>query len=292
MVKQTSQQANAHPSKAAGFATAARVVMYGAVLYIVLAWAAFILIDAQNLWGLRDAMINSRMANPSIWYHLFRWNGFTEILQWLALAGGTLTAAYIAGQMRVHKYMGPAIFWGLMAITQMLILVEDAGDPRHTIALYMRSVFPNVPALVVSTVVELIYFALLGGIPLYALLRHGRYTWSLPVSRKYLLAGFLLYGSVAFSSGTRYIYDWFGQTGHKLHVLVTGGRVDLVKPLGWDLYLTNFYLMDNLVIESIEVIGASALFCAALTFLQQVEARPQQFGDIADGRLLPWGRKT
>lgn len=269
----------------------AGTIVIGALIYLVLAWAAFILVDAKNIFGLRDWLVATGMPNPSVWYHLFRWNGFTEMLQWLGLASGALLAAYGGGHLRAYGHRDASRFWIMMAVTLTFILIEDAGDPRHTIALYVRGMFRHVPSLKVSTIVEGIYFLLLGSIPVYALLRYGRHALSLARTRPHLLMGFGLYGTVAAFSGSRYMKDWFGQAGALLHRVLTNGKYDLIQPQGWDLYLTNFYLMDNFVVESIELIGASAFVGAGLTLLHYVQSQPNHWQGIADGSLHAWWQR-
>lgn len=269
-----------------------RYIIIAAVAYVVLAWLAFYFIDGQNIFGLRDMLINAGLPNPSVWYHLYRWNGPTEILQWLALAGACITGAYIAGRLSDDGHTkGASLFWLLLAVTLMLILIEDAGDPRHTIALYVRGAFPHVHSTIVSTIVEGIYFLILGSIPLYALLRFGRYAWSVPRARSYLLLGFGFYGTVAAFSGTRYIFHWFEKAGRLLHLAATSGRYDLVTPQTWTEYMVNFYLIDNLLVESIELIGGSFFLGASLVFLEQLRARPRFLHHITDGRLWPLARR-
>lgn len=294
---QTSERAAGVPEQRdAGrdwFYSVGRGIFIFNVVFLVLAWLAFFAVDAGNWFGLRDRLVASPMANPSLWYHLFKWKSFVEILQWVAQAAAGLIAAYAAGLLQAQRLRGPAAFWGLIAGTMILILIEDAGDPRHTLAQYARSVFANVPGLTVNTVFELIFFAALGSLPLIALWRYGRYALMMAGTRGWLVVGFVLYAAVAMMSGTRYINDWFGQTGYRIHHWVTDGRLDLVQPLPWDFYLINFYLMDNLVVESIELIGASAFLLAGLIFVRHLQRADtvERLRALPDGRLLAIGRR-
>lgn len=234
------------------------LIVVVALGYLVLAWASFFLIDVYNVLGSRDAL-EARMTVPKTWVHLFREGNPTEWLQWTALGATALVSARLGGRLAAAGQYGAASFWAIFGVAAVLMLIEDAGNPRHRLANYGESMF-GVP----STATELVYFAALASVPLYALLRYGRHVWSTLTTRRYLIAGVVFYGIAGGASGTRAIGSWYTEIGTAFDQRLLGGRL-----LRWDFLgeSTGFWLMDWLVEESLELMGAACLCAAAVACL-------------------------
>lgn len=223
-------------------------------LYLLGAWALFFAIDVANLGGLRD-IVTSRSELP-VWAHLFQQNGPIEWAQWVLLAATMVMAARLGGRLATLGERSDARFWTLLGVGTALMVVEDAGDPRLAMADYGESLL-GIPGILV----ELVYFAALGSVLLYALLRYGRGPLGEIRTRRYLLAGFVAYGVSTLSSGTRHIGDWYSTVGDALFGPLVGDRLVAFELQG---YSTGYWLLDFAVQESIELVGAAGLCAAAL----------------------------
>lgn len=259
----------------------ATIVVGLAVGYLLLAWTAFWLIDVFNVFGLRDALVAG--PHQQIWFRLFREGRPTEMLQWAALGGAALVGGVLAGMHLAQQRRACAMFWLLMGIAAVLMLIEDAGNPRHYFGEMARYHIGS-PAQIAT---ELAYFAILAAFPLYALLRYWRCPWACPSTRRYLIAGIAFYAIAGIASGTRDIGHWYVQVGGYIDQVVLGGRLIPLTDDPWQTGGLGFHLMDALVEESIELVGATLLFAAALSYLRFVRRgptapSPQHAGSTAD----------
>jgi hypothetical protein len=274
----------------------ARYVFLLAGVSIVLAWLGFYLIDLRNLFGLRETLLAIPSeafffdAEPFFFQHWFRNRGPAEVMQWLCLGGAALTAAFIAGRTFVHPGDPEAAsgrrsefaFWGLIAIALLLMLIEDAGDPRHTLRSYVRVAFGEEDGGVFGTLSELLYFGVLASIPLYAVARYHHVVKANLRGRRYLILAFVSYAvavslsfaGTAFSAliGTN-LYGEAGRVLYRISLILGDDELGAFWSAwnaeeGWN--FVRFYLMDSLVEESIELLGAAAFLSATVSYLSSV----------------------
>lgn len=242
-----------------------------ALLYLTVAWSLFLLVDANNFLGLRE-WLDRQIPVPLTWYYLFEEGGVTEIAQWLMLSLAAVSSSFLAGRLMTHGKRGPALFWLLMGITAALMLIEDAGNPRHYLASMAVMILPDYSPQRVRTAVELLYYVGLSALPVYAVLRYWRYPLRSRLTTLYLLSGAALYGLAGFASASRHINEWYASFGGFLHRVLAGGQ--LIIPPSWDHYMLNFFLVDWLLEESVELLGASLLAAAVFAYLRDVGERP------------------
>ncbi len=242
-----------------------------ALAYLVISWALFLLVDANDFLGLRE-WLAQRISIPLIWFYLFEEGGATEIGQWLMLSLVALSASLLAGRLLADRRHPPAMFWLLMGITALLMLIEDAGNPRHYLASMAVMILPQFSAQKLKMAVELAYYVGLSAVPVYAVLRYWRYPLRARLTALYLLTGCALYGLAGFASASRHINEWYAALGGFLHRVLAGGN--LLLPPSWDQYMLNFYLVDWLLEESVELLGASLLAAACLTYWREYTRRP------------------
>ncbi len=211
-------------------------------------------------------------------------------MQWLCLGSAALIAAFIAGRAFVPpEAPEPAsgrrsefAFWGLIAIALLLMLIEDAGDPRHTLRSYVRVAFGEDDGGVFGTLSELLYFGVLASIPLYAVARYHHVLKANLRGRRYLIVAFVSYAvavslsfvGTAFSSviGTN-LYSEAGRVLYRISLLLGDDELGAFWSAwdteeGWG--FVRFYLMDSLVEESIELLGAAAFLSATVAYLSSV----------------------
>jgi hypothetical protein len=254
-----------------------RYVVRFAAVYLVLAWLAVVAIDALNVVGLRDRLVAMELDMPHVWYHLFADGHLPENLQWLALGGTAIVATLIAGLLFARGRTEPATFWLLMAVAATLLLIEDAGNPRHRLASYVVALAPGerTPRILA----ELTFFALLAAVPLYAVARYWRWPWRSAPSRGRLVGALGLYGLAAIASGTRDIggaHGWYAAAGRFLEEAVFQGRLLQAAPFFGDLGpdATGYLLMDLPVAESVELVAAALLLAAALAYACDLRRDP------------------
>jgi len=253
-------------------------VMALVLLYLLMTWGVFFLIDAFDVFGVRAFMHERGITDP-FWFHLFRQASLTEVLQWVALGGTAFAAGVIRGRAGLNGEGVSAgrAFWTLMGIAALLMLIEDAGDPRHRLTDYVTTFTGHTRVEEIGrqlvTYMEVVYFSLLAAIPLYAFFRYGL---ALRRHRKvmaYLLAGFAAYGAASIFSVTSYMNDWYIKAGGFVHRVLAAGQLYRVDWPYTEYHVHEFWLMDLLVEETIELLGAGALLAAALSYLQVLEAR-------------------
>lgn len=239
------------------------------LFYIITAWIISYLVDVHNYMGLRDTMVSSRALHPPVvWYALFREGGMTEILQWIFLGSTAFYARSLGKELRTSEQSHASSFWFLFSFAVFFMFMEDAFNIRHGLSFLARLVFSGFSPVLVRTFVEGIFFFVLGSIPVYALIRYGRDVLNYARTRRLMLGGFAAYALAVGASGSRYIYDWYTGAGRFIHETI--GRGSMLIPPGWDVSELEFFLMDWIVEESIELLGASFLFAATLCFYAKV----------------------
>ncbi len=234
-----------------------------AAAWLCFGWGVFVVIDVFNLWNTQQLLFGAARSGANAYFQLFRDGGPTEWLQWAFLGGAALTWAYLAGVLFERENPISRLFL-LMAGAMLLMLIEDAGNPRHMLGRYAAFLGGDVGRYVASTLV----MAAIAALPLFALVRYWKLLrYNTPErtrARRLLIAAFAVYGLAAASSALSVF--WYDQTGHFILERILGGRV--VPMTGWwgranpDGYL----LMDNLFEESVELIGASFFLAAANAF--------------------------
>lgn len=249
-------------------------VILVAALYLAFSWLSFLLIDVLNLADLQN-LLARRMSVPITWYLLFQEGGATEILQWLFLGLAALVGAFLAGLAFRDGKATVLRFWGLMGIACTLLLMEDAGNARHYLAALAGLFVPSSLRPTITILVEVAYYSLLASVPLYALWRYRRPAFSLAPARRFLLLGFASYAVASAASVTRDVGDWYRVLGGAIRGLLGD---QLLIPPGWDLYVMEFYLVDWLLEESVELVGAAALAAAAVASLRHYLRQPGPAG--------------
>ncbi len=250
------------------------------IVYLVAAWITFYLVDVNNFLGLRSLLISTgALKPPVVWYHLFREGGLTEIMQWSLLAGTAYYSRLLGKEFRASGNKKAASFWFLLSLAAFFMFLEDAVNVRHALSFLARLLFYGYHPQLIRTIAETIYFVALGSIPLYALFRYGQTVWGDKGTRRFLLAGFTAYAIAVGASVSRFVADWYNAAGHFIHNAV--GRGSLLLPAGWQVADLEFFLMDWIVEESIEIVGAAALFAATLTYFSKLTGMAEPQDDIS-----------
>ena len=236
-------------------------VLRTVLAYLAVVWALVVAIDFAQL-----------VARPTLlWWSLFHEAAPTEMLQWLCLAGAVLTAAHLWGRGAGMGWPQAAAY-GVLAVGLAVMLLEDAGNIRHRVG---RIVFIDLlghatASSVAKNLFELCFYSALAGLMVWPFLRHGR---RMPLGLRaaaLLLAGYAAYALAAFTSATRYIGDWYVRAGGAIRT-ATGAEgpawdalADELAGRPWPAVTVEFWIMDGLVEETLELIGAGCLLAGLL----------------------------
>jgi hypothetical protein len=260
--------------------------------YLVATHIAVYIVDLRRAGtGVHAWMAQDPNVVPYLWVHIFQEAGPTEFLQWgtlglLAVVAGAVGGALNSGggppTIERRRAERAGRFWRIFGFAAALMLVEDAGNVRHVLVRYARVHFEG-GVTNVTTLTEVGFYALLGAVPMYAVLRYGRHVWHVPATRWFGLAGVVAYAVASISSATRYLGDWYQHAGLWVRQVPMGDQLPPVE--AWEGWRTHFYLMDYLVEESLELLGASLLLAAAVGFARH--HRP--VGTLAPDQRTPAG---
>jgi hypothetical protein len=255
------------------------IIFLFAIFSVILSFLLFYLIDLNNIFGLRDILISADQRYFFFWYQPFffhhwgRNSGFAEIIQFTFLGLGVMVSAYSSGVL-FYKEKRLSKFWIIMSIALLFMLLQDAGDMRHLPMSYVQWMSGEIDQGIMGTSVELLYFAILGGIPLYALVRYWRDIKVYIRSKYYLLIGFFFYalaGGLSFI-GTAFeglmdsnIYNVFGEYFYNFALRLGDGN--LVSIWEETSFNVKFFLMDSLLEENLEIIASGSLLASIFAFL-------------------------
>ncbi len=265
------------------FNLADKIFLFG-IFLVLFSYLTYILVDLHNIFGLRDVLFNTKgyyfyfTYRPFFFQHWGRNSGIAEIFQFLFLGGAAMISAFLAGTKRNSISKRQFKFWLLLAISFTLMLLEDAGNLRHTLMSYVQAIFVEPEQAWAGSSFELLYFSILGGLPLYSFFRYGGFLRRYKKSRLYLIIGFIFYflaGSLSFI-GTAFskvfdqnLYSQVGQHMYNFSLRIGDDKLPAIWA-DWQAsssFPIDFFLMDSLVEENLEIIGASALLAAAVAFL-------------------------
>jgi hypothetical protein len=264
----------------------ARRIPLIALSYLAVTWALFIIVDVANVAGTRDALVAAGVDPPALWWHLFEEGHLTEWLQWTCLGLFATVSAALAGRASTVAQGPTTRFWVLMAAAGVLMLIEDAGNPRHTLG-RLATMSSGTEAAVLP--MHVVVFATIGGVALYGVLIYGAVPRAARSAWRFLLAGVVTYavaGSLSFT-GYAGLYDPLGRA---MRLTVLGDRLLDFVPPGHVAHpaLMNVILMDRLVEESLELLGASLLLAAAVAYLGHHRDDPA-IGEVHEGL---WTRRS
>ena len=258
-------------------------IFFFSILAVLFSLTAFYLIDLRNIFGIRDLLFDTSgkyfffTYQPFFFQHWGRNGGIAEIIQWSFLASSSVIAAFCAGKMHsINKNLFK--FWAIISVAFMFMMLEDAGDIRHTFMGYVQWAFDEADQGIMGTLTELTYFSILGGIPLYALIRYWKDIKIFTRTRVYFLIGFFFYATAASLSflGTalegflpKNLYTVLGENFYNFALRI--GDEELQKYWESSSFNIQFFLMDSLIEENLEIIAGGALLAGTVAFLLYVK---------------------
>lgn len=248
------------------------------VLFLGLSYLGIYFIDVLNVFGLRDRFYTDRDASFFFFYWFFQ--PIERPLQWVGLMGSMYICFLNLRIARCRSELRLLRFWRLMGMGVFFLVLEDILDIRHVIRLFAAEMLGQEGYGVIPTLLELSYFALLGGILLYAFLRYRDLFWQHDTPRRFFVVGYICYGAAALSS-------WLGSAFESElddDIYTITGRW-ITEPLfrldddaarlfektnaylaSIEQYSLEHFFMDGVFEESLELLGAAALLVAGISF--------------------------
>lgn len=264
--------------------------------FILVSLGLVVVVDVLNFNNLRDTLLGDQDV-PFLWYHWFL-SPVENPIQWITLGLVVAMFATNAFSARRRDDRRGWWFWAALTVGAVLMVLEDSLDVRHELRKVVNRAVGEHSYGIFSTLMELGYFALLGAVLLFAVVRYRRYFWRFVTTRRYLLAGFVFYAVAVGSS-------WLGsafrdQTEFRDLYTLVGDRVgrwifslndeslrlfvDVTERAGeLEMAPLPFYLMDRVWEESVELLGAAALLTAGVAFwfeYRDDSADPEAPGEV------------
>jgi hypothetical protein len=229
------------------------------------AGAGFFEGDEDDVAGLRDRFAEASPRTPAVWVLMFEEGSPTELLQWATLGYLTVVAGILGGALTRDGERSAGAFWKLVAVAGALMIAEDAGNVRHRLVRYAEA-FAGLERDPVPwhLAVEFVWFAIIAGVLVTAVVRHGRAVLPAAATVRYGLAGVAAYALAVLGSVTRDIDHWYADLGRWIERSLLG--TELLLPEGWSRFHIHFFLVDYVVEESLELLGAALLLAAALAY--------------------------
>lgn len=220
---------------------------------LALSWVGVVLLDLIRV---------SDSWDRPLWEQLFHNNRPAEWAQWTLLLVGAVLSAFLSARLSGD----PARFFFLMGFGLILIFFEDTSDLRHTF--YREYLSPGlgdtIAGIPTRVIGNSIYFSLIASIPVYALVRYGRSVWDSLPTRNFMLAGFGVYAMAGGLSALSQLGDLYIRLGEVINTRVFASRWPWPETMSED--RAHFYVMDSLIEESIELLGAACLLAMVLSY--------------------------
>lgn len=239
--------------------------------FLGLGWAGFVLIDWLNVGELRDLVLPAVTSAPLVFLWIFSEAGPIEVAQWICLGFACLLSIRLAHRHHKQHERRWSVFFALGTGALLLMLLEDTVNLRHILS--RQVVLPLVnggPRSMARTLTELSFYAFLGSMMVAFLVGTLQRFRQVPSAVRYLLAGYVFYAVAAIASASRLIGNWYEVVGAALVNAFFPHLVDIAfSSLGAQ--ALGFLLMDYLIEESLELIGAAALSTALLHLALQMD---------------------
>lgn len=255
------------------------IAFYSVAAFLGLSLLVTVLVDIFNIFGVKYWMVEN-LTIPYFWFYWFS-TPVENPLQWYLLGLTLIVFGSNAGRAYQGSDRQAGPFWLLLSAGTMLMLVEDAGDVRHTIRKMVQGAAGEGSYGYVGTLFELGYFAVIGLVMVFALWHYRHVYWNDVRLRNWLFAGYLFYGLAVSLS-------WIGSAFHSIigftvyqragEVILRGLFVrDQITMEAYQVAIASrnidFFFMDRLVEESLELMGVAALLTAGLYFYSKFRGK-------------------
>ncbi len=255
------------------------IAFYSVTVFLGLSLLVTILVDIFNIFGIKYWMVEN-LTIPYFWFYWFSMP-VENPLQWYLLGLTLIVFGSNAGRAYRDNDRQAGPFWLLLSVGTMFMLVEDAGDVRHAVRKMVQGAAGEGSYGYAGTLFELGYFAVIGLIMLYAVWHYRHVYWHRTRMRNYLLGGYVCYGLAVSASfiGSAFhsiigftVYEKVGE------VILKGLFVrDQITMEAYQVASASrnvdFFFMDRMVEESLELLGVAALLTAGLFFYSKYRGK-------------------
>ncbi|TYQ15805.1 UNVERIFIED_CONTAM: hypothetical protein Cloal_2295 [Acetivibrio alkalicellulosi] len=241
-------------------------IVIAVLSYLAITWTMVIFIDFLNIGGSSDWLVSKNMNNALLWVHFFTEGSPTEMFQWFFISVSVLACGVISG-LHIKKSELSKCFM-MIGLGMAIMLMEDAGNIRHLIARLVSILFydeySGSGSNPYATGTIVLIYSILGFLMVFPLIKYRGQLLSSVKSKsaiRWFVIGYFAYGFASVVSATEQMGNWVGRVG--------AGIIDyfsLTERAAWHSRELGFYLLDFLVEESIELIGASFIFAALLSY--------------------------
>ncbi len=246
------------------------IILAVMIVLLTLSIVAVVLVDVYNYFGLADLLKENIADTPLLWYQMFTEGGPVELMQYAMNLASVIVLCLLSGIMlaKKHRYFGRFF---LFALVVAFMLLEDTGNIRHLV----RNVTTHLLGIEegyrseLGILIEVAIYGAIGFLMVFSLVRIRKLLFIHKRAFKFLIAGYFVYGAVALASATRHFNDWHPRLGDAII-----DRFNLLEIEAWQIASDHyadkgrrlgFYFIDNLFEESLELLGATLLFCGFLT---------------------------
>lgn len=232
-----------------------RVVVAAVIIWLMVAWVLFLSVD---IFGWLDLGFNRPM-----WQLLFN-NYPVEWTQWFLLAFSIFIAGFLSAVLYARRQFPSAKFFLFFGIGLGLMLIEEAGDIRHTISAELRRVMGDeIAGLPYRVVSDVPYFTLLASLPAYAVLRYGKHIWREYLRARWLLlSGVMLYALAAVSSALRHLNDFYIRVGAWVDTTFFADRFPVPDNMTQE--RAHFFVVDSVLEETVELLAITLVLAGLL----------------------------
>ncbi len=216
-----------------------------ALTVIIVCLGAVYLVDIQDIFGVPYTV----RRFEGLYTHLFNDLRPVQLMQIGYLSLIILGSVVLFDVFNENGKVKERNFWGLVALSFLIMFIEDAANPRHVLVHYTSLL--NIPRELIEGP-----FYLLMALPLLiALIRYRSVIFPHFSVKRFFIVGVLVYAVASVASLFREVWvDFYQIWGTKLTNVLTGGVIP------------GYGLMDLLVEESLELMAVSIIFTGVLIY--------------------------
>lgn len=177
-----------------------KIVAYLSALFLVTSLIIVAAIDILNIYGISERL---DLREPIFW-HLFREGSLIEISAWICLFLFVVSASFTAAHHYHNGERDGFLFFFIMALAFSLMILENAGNIRHTLAQFTSHILHGFWPIVATT---FIMYSLIGSTIIFSTIKYGlKYIFTSAQSIYFFSSGFIIYAIAAISSLTGFLW--------------------------------------------------------------------------------------
>jgi hypothetical protein len=245
----------------------------GVMIFLAISLVMMVLVDAFNIFGIKYFMVE-RLRVPYFWFH---WWGelIFDPIQFYLLGLTIVFFGVCAGLSYERQNREFFFFWFLVGIGLVFMIIEDTSDMKGTVRGLAEGVAGERKYGFWGTITEFFYYSTIGVIMLFPVIKYRKIFDEFYDVKKYFIIGYASYAlsqissfaGSAFGEALEYkdLYQRIGEFFISFFIKdeITQTAYNMSKEAyAW----IDFYLIDRVWEESLELMGMAALITAAFYF--------------------------